>query len=307
MMKRMFERFLWFVIKNWATNKYWGKANKVWKAYNVLLGEVVKHDSSLLPETGGEFISRVFFLQILVLSCLVHLCTCAITHQVSMTATLAKAAQLPHWPWKNKLTRMQYLYFDYDRENMVLVPGSWWKKKDVMPYLCFDYDTVLVPGSWWKKSRPVEPNSRCPGPSGCAPGQKEHGWEVKPNAHRWKVKSNRNGFVPQPASPSKPRQPCQQRPLCCHMRAGLRREFVEVTPLYFGWSNQVSYLLWGWQQPLPWCGHRMVSPLIAIILLSFPEYILVFAFCYVSTFLLQVSFPASNLFNRQLSNSDVKW
>ena len=46
---------------------------------------------------------------------------------------------------------MQYLYFDYDRENMVLVPGSWWKKKDVMPYLCFDYDTVLVPGSWWKK------------------------------------------------------------------------------------------------------------------------------------------------------------
>ena len=31
-----------------------GNRQILWKAYNVLLGQVVKHDSSLLPETVGE-------------------------------------------------------------------------------------------------------------------------------------------------------------------------------------------------------------------------------------------------------------
>ena len=112
--------------------------------------------------------------------------------------------------------------------------------KDVMPFLCFGNDrenTVLVPGSWWKKSHPVEPNSRCLVPSVCAPGKKELRWKV--------FKSNRNGFAPQPASPSKPRQPCRQRPLCCRMRAGLQQEFDEVTLPDFGWSNYVKLIIAG--------------------------------------------------------------
>ena len=120
-----------------------------WKAYNVLLGQVVKHDSPLLPEAGwrrgSEFNSKSDFQksskkEISSSTCKLHI---KVSHHVSRIATVAKAAQLPHWPWKRLMIQ------SWKKHDMVL-GGAWFLMEEMPP--C--WTQLQVSGALWVRTWP---------------------------------------------------------------------------------------------------------------------------------------------------------